>query len=510
MSKLAAVTHVVRRSRGIRLFSVFAVAGLLAGGNALAGDNFPGTTITGNGSFVASNSGATSETGEPATFGGGSLNSMWYSWTAPSTGVATVGTCNQTGSTSGNFDTTMGVYTGTALGGLTTIGTNDDTTGCNVTVNSNYGSVVQFNAVAGNTYRFQVDGYASATGNFNLHYGRVGITTNVTDNIAVEGGGGASFTVQLDAIPRTNATVTIGSSSQCTFSPTSLTFTNANWAVPRTVTVTAINDTTVEGIHSCAPATITASGGAYGGVSTTPPTITVYDNEVASFSISKTVDTANIAAPGTLGYVITVVNTSGVNMTGTSLTDVLTQGGSGLTLTSGPTGPSGDGGTAGRLDVGETWTWTATYAVPQSGIDNAGDIVNTATFDTTQTAPFSAAATTTVTAAPSMAVTKTASASGFVTGNIVNAPVGTVVTYTYVVTNTGNQTVTSIALSESHNGSGPPPVPGGEAISTDAAPLSDSFDASASNGVWSSLAPGDSVSFTGTYVITQYDVDNLQ
>ncbi len=174
---------------------------------------------------------------------------------------------------------------------------------------------------------------------------------------------------------------------------------------------------------------------------------------------------------------------------------------------------SGDANTNGFLDPGETWLVNASYSLTQTDVD-AATVVNvayaqgstgTATIrsdDDTVTLP--------LTGSPAFAVTKTASATGFTTGNIQNAPSGTVVTYTYVVTNTGNQTITSIALSDVHNASGPVPTPSGETLSSDVAPSADSTDATVSNGIWSSLAPGDSVTFTGTYTITQSDVDVLQ
>ena len=469
---------------------------------AAAADNFPGTTIAGTGSLTGSNTGATGETGEPTTFGGGALETIWYSWTAPATGVAVFATCNQTGSTFTNFDTTLKVYTGNAVNSLTTVASNDDTTGCSSTAGGGLGSVVQFNATSGTTYRIQVDGYASNDGNYNLHYGMAGLTVTVTDDTAVEGGGTASFTIRLNTPPRANATVSIGTSTQCTRSPTSLTFTNTTWATPQTVTITAIDDALVEGIHSCAQASISASGGAYAGISATPPTIVVWDNDVASFSIAKSVDIASLAAPGTLAYTIVIVNTSGVNMTAPSLTDALTQGGSPRTLTSGPTLVSGDGGVAGQLDVGETWTYSATYAVSQSDIDNGASLLNTATFDTAQTAPSFDDATTTITQSPSFTVTKIAD-------DTTDVPAGQTVTYTYVVTNTGNITLDNVALSESHNGSGPDPAPSGETQTGDVAPLGDSSDATANNGVWSTLAPGDSVTFTGAYLVIQADIDSL-
>ena len=469
---------------------------------AFATDIFPGTTIAGTGSLTGTNTGAASEPGEPVTFGGGAVESIWYSWTAPATGVAVFATCNQTGNIFGNFDTTMGIYTGAAVNALTVVGTNDDTTTCNVTTGA-LGSVVQFNAVSGAVYRIQVDGYASLDGNYNLHFGMVGITVAVTDNIAVEAGAGGAFTVRLNTPPRSNATVTVGASPQCSFAPATRTFTNSNWATPQTFTVTAVNDALIEGIHSCSPATLNGSGGGYAGVSATPPTIIVYDDDIASFSIAKAVNAASIAAPATLSYAITIVNTSGVNMTVPVLTDVLTQGGPALTLTSGPTGPTGDAGTLGRLDVGETWIYTATYAVPQSGIDNGTTLTNAATFDTAQTAPSAAVATTTITSSPLIGVTK-------LVDDDTNVIVGQSLTYIYVVTNTGNKTLTNISLSDLHGGSGPAPTPVGEVLSSDVAPTGTSTDATPNNGIWSILAPGDSVTFTGTYQVTQNDVDILQ
>jgi hypothetical protein len=87
---------------------------------------------------------------------------------------------------------------------------------------------------------------------------------------------------------------------------------------------------------------------------------------------------------------------------------------------------------------------------------------------------------------------------------------GQLVTYTYVITNTGGATLSNVSLSESHNGSGPPPVPGAEFLSSDAGASGDSTDVTPNDGIWSVLAPGDSVTMTATYTVTQSDVDTLQ
>ena len=108
-----------------------------------------------NGSAPGSNLHATGEVGEQTNTSSSSpIESVWFVWTAPSNGVATFTTC-ATG-----FDTTIGVYSGAAVGTLTKLVSNDD--GCGI------GSLVTFGAIAGNVYRISVDGLGSATGTFTL------------------------------------------------------------------------------------------------------------------------------------------------------------------------------------------------------------------------------------------------------------------------------------------------------------------------------------------------------
>ena len=104
---------------------------------------------------------------------------------------------------------------------------------------------------------------------------------------------------------------------------------------------------------------------------------------------------------------------------------------------------------------------------------------------------------------PALEVSKTASPD-------TNVTAGTTVTYTYTVRNSGNQTLTNISLNDVHNGSGPAPAPGNEFLSTDFGAPNDSTDGTANDGVWSTLAPGDVITLTATYTLTQTDVDTLQ
>ena len=69
--------------------------------------------------------------------------------------------------------------------------------------------------------------------------------------------------------------------------------------------------------------------------------------------------------------------------------------------------------------------------------------------------------------------------------------VGQTVSYTYLVENTGNVTITGVNVIETaFNGSGTPPSP--------------------VTGGSTTIAPGQTVTFTAAYVVTQQDVDTLQ
>jgi large repetitive protein len=70
-------------------------------------------------------------------------------------------------------------------------------------------------------------------------------------------------------------------------------------------------------------------------------------------------------------------------------------------------------------------------------------------------------------------------------------------------------TINGVSVNDIHNGTGAPPVPGNEAINTDAAPLGDSVDGAA-DGSWDTLRPGDTVEFSATYTVMQQDIDTLQ
>jgi len=72
-----------------------------------------------------------------------------------------------------------------------------------------------------------------------------GITVNPTSGLqTTEAGGTSTFTVRLNSRPTANVTITLTSTkpAEASVSPTTLTFTTANWNTAQTVTLTGQND----------------------------------------------------------------------------------------------------------------------------------------------------------------------------------------------------------------------------------------------------------------------------
>ncbi len=110
------------------------------------------------GSAEGTTDGASKETGEPNHAGASGGASIWYRWTAPTSGPAMFDTCGS------DFDTVLAVYTGSSVGALTPVASNDDA--CEL------GSRVGFTAVAGAEYEIAVDGFVGDRGHVVLAWSR--------------------------------------------------------------------------------------------------------------------------------------------------------------------------------------------------------------------------------------------------------------------------------------------------------------------------------------------------
>ncbi|WP_347638922.1 hypothetical protein, partial [Sphaerisporangium sp. B11E5] len=211
-------------------------------------------------------------------------------------------------------------------------------------------------------------------------------------------------------------------------------------------------------------------------VSSAPSTATVTIASAPSLSLLKTASPATVTSAGaTITYSFVVVNTGNATLTGVSAADTSFSGTGTPPVVSCPVT---------TLAPQESTTCTSTYVVTQADVD-AGSVANTAVASgTPPTGPAvsspPSAVTVTIAAAPGISLLKTASPSAATTA-------GQTITYSYTVVNTGNETLTGVTATDtSFSGTGTPPV-----ISC---PVT-------------TLAPQDSTTCTGTYVVTQADID---
>ncbi len=201
-------------------------------------------------------------------------------------------------------------------------------------------------------------------------------------------------------------------------------------------------------------------------------------NVTPSFSVSKSVDDAELSAPATLNYSIKVENTGNVSLTGLSAVDTLPDG---STETLG--NPLNDTGAVGVLDVAETWTWELAYPVSQNVIDSGEPLINTIEVSTNEATTQSDSATTQINTSPDFTVTKSVDAA--------TVAVPGLLTYTIVVSNTGNVTLTQLTLLDQLSNGETPDVTG---------PTDDT-------GTIGALDVGESWTYTSNYEVTQNDID---
>lgn len=239
------------------------------------------------------------------------------------------------------------------------------------------------------------------------------------------------------------------------------------------------------------------------GATTRSDTATTTISAVAAMTVTKAADLASVGNVGdVITYTITLTNTGATTITGLSVADPLLAG-----LSCAP----GSGANPDDMAPGAVATCTGTYAATIADFDGNGggdgDIDNTATVTGTGSGGSGAinesdSAAVALNLGPALSVSKVAD-------DTTDVVAGQVVTYTYTVANTGNQTITDVSLSDAHGGSGPAPLPSNEMLITDSAPLGDSVDGG-TDGNWDTIAPGDIITFTATYTVTQLDVDTLQ
>jgi len=211
---------------------------------------------------------------------------------------------------------------------------------------------------------------------------------------------------------------------------------------------------------------------------TNDSTATVDLKPSSSISVVKTADVKSVAkAGGKITYTLLVTNTGDTTLDNVDVAD---------TSFNGKGTPASISCPLTSLRPAQSMTCTASYTVVQGDIDRLDPIVNVAqaTGDNPFGAHESGTSSSTVSVSPSSSITVAKSAD---VPDVAKA--GDKITYTMVVTNTGDTTVGSILVTDSSfNGKGTPP-----SISCPAA----------------QLAPGATMDCTATYTLVQADVDLL-
>lgn len=111
----------------------------------------------------------------------------------------------------------------------------------------------------------------------------VTVTESGGSTVVTEGGATDTYTVVLTSQPTADVTITPSPNAQVSVSPTTLTFTAANWNSAQTVTVTAVDDSDIEGNHTGTVShSASSSDTTYNGISIASLTPNITDNDRAT------------------------------------------------------------------------------------------------------------------------------------------------------------------------------------------------------------------------------------
>ncbi|NJN15506.1 MAG: hypothetical protein HC822_04030 [Oscillochloris sp.] len=128
----------------------------------------------------------------------------------------------------------------------------------------------------------------------------------VTPGTVPEEDGSATYTIVLDSEPTAAVTIDLTTDGLSTVSPTSLTFTAANWDTLQTVTITTISDSIDRGdtYTSTVSHSASSSDGFYNGIAVADATVTITDDDVAAVIVSGPSATAIAEDGGSATYTV--------------------------------------------------------------------------------------------------------------------------------------------------------------------------------------------------------------
>ena len=231
-------------------------------------------------------------------------------------------------------------------------------------------------------------------------------------------------------------------------------------------------------------------------------TATVVTGEGVSGEVSASVGivqnphvvlTKNASVPGgtadaageMISYTIAVHNDGNMTLTSPVVSDPSV---SGLAPVTSGGFNAGDTDHDGKIDVGETWHYTASHTVTQAEMDAGGSIDNTASVATGQGAMSSDDAPITIEQHPSVTLAKDATVPGGTADTV-----GEVISYTIDAANNGNVSLTNPAVSDA-------------GVNNLAAVTSGGFNTGDANHD-GKLSVGETWHYTASHTVTQADLD---
>jgi len=169
---------------------------------------------------------------------------------------------------------------------VTVTGANDDIADGNI----GYTIVTAAATSTDTTYNGVDAADVSATNNDNDN---VGIIVNPTTGlVTTEAGVSATFTIVLASEPTADVTIALASNdaTEGRVSPPGLTFNASDWNMPKTVTVTGVNDDVDDGNQAYTIETATASSGdtGYNGINPDDVSVSNTDDDTANIILNKT------------------------------------------------------------------------------------------------------------------------------------------------------------------------------------------------------------------------------
>ena len=193
----------------------------------------------------------------------------------------------------------------------------------------------------------------------------------------------------------------------------------------------------------------------------------IYAINVAKSSTTTSITAADQVVP----YTLLVTNVGNAALSGITVSDPK--------CTTTITGPAGDTNGDSKLQTTEAWTYTCSRTVTQIEMDAGGNLSNTVTADSTESAPDTDTKDIPITQNPALTLHKTADPTSY-------SQLEGIINYTLVASNDGNVTLTGVGISD---------------------PMFASLSCTPAQPA--TLAPSEALTCSGSHTVTQADLDAL-